>query len=368
MRNSPTTCDVCLVKIAIYHCPRCSKSTCSLECCRAHKTTSTIEGGINVVCNGKRDRTKFCSLKGFDDAQLASDYHFLEDVLKISEGSKRLYDGLVAGNSSSHVEGAAKRSKASGAKLLHTRDELSTISQDVPVHPLLKDRNGKGIAEVLANGVDDAEHSAEEHKALIVCLPEKTTKRTRQNTRPMLPKVDPLIRQAELRSINLLRMPSGMQRHLSNTSKYNKKNDSIMWKIELNFHLPSRSSRENNKPDEDQDGTGHQETKSKIFTVESLMADSSTLSQELGKHLDVHPGNSSTRSMLRTFVSEPRKSLMLFLKCLPCSSAAPRYYQLDQDETLAEILRGKTIIEYPSVDVVTEEDRKRFALLIGEVD
>ncbi|KAL3804892.1 hypothetical protein HJC23_006664 [Cyclotella cryptica] len=367
MDNQPTTCDVCNVKIAIYHCPRCSTSTCSLECCRAHKTSSTKDGGTTIVCSGKRDRTKFCSLKGFNDAQLASDYHFLEDVLKVSEGSKRLYDGLVAGDSSAQVVPDAKKSKVISAKTRFNRDELSSISQDVPLHPLLQARNGKGIVEVLANGVDNVDRLGEEHKALIVCSPDQTTTPSRQNARPMLPKVDPLVRQAELKGINLLCMPPGMQRHLSNTSKYNKKNDSITWKLELNFHLPSRTIHEDNTTNEDQDETTHKKTKPTMFTVESQMIDSSSLGQELEKHLDVHPGNSSTRSALRTFVSEPRKSLLLFLKCLPCSSAAPKYYELDSDKTLAEVLRGKTIIEFPTVDVVAEEDKSRFPLLISEV-
>lgn len=368
--NKPPTCEVCNASIAIYHCPRCSTSTCSLKCCRAHKISSTEDGSTNVVCNGKRDRTKFCSLKGFDDAQLASDYHFLEDVLKLSEGSKRLYDGLVTGSScETNVKAGAKRTRGT---FRSTKDELASITEEVPVHPLLKAREGKSIGEVLVNEVDDAGTSEKDHdslKALTICSPpdQKTNNSTRQNNRkPHAPKIDPLVRQAELKGINLLRMPSGMQRHLSNTSKFNKRHDTITWKTELNFHLPLNGVGADEDEDDDQ-LLSDDKTQPTIFTLQSEMDDTSTLVQELGKHLDVLPGNSSTRSTLRTFATAPRNSLLLFMKRLPCSSAAPKYYQIDPDVTLAESLRGKTLIEFPTFEIVAEEDRERFPLFIGEM-
>jgi hypothetical protein len=135
-----------------------------------------------------------------------------------------------------------------------------------------------------------------------------------------------------------------MQRRLSNTSKYNKKNDSITWKIELRFHTRGG----------DCEGIEKNPT---IFTVESSMVDSLSLAHELEKHLGVFPENSSTRSTLRTFASATRQSLLLFMKCLPCSSAAPKYS-----------LKGKTIIEYPTFEVAFEDDRDRFPLMITEIN
>ena len=51
-------------------------------------------------------------------------------------------------------------------------------------------------------------------------------------------KVDPLVRQAESKGIALLRMPCGMQRRQSNTTRFQKKTGVISWKIELCFHVP----------------------------------------------------------------------------------------------------------------------------------
>ncbi|KAL3789464.1 hypothetical protein ACHAWO_002793 [Cyclotella atomus] len=364
MSKPPPTCDICHNDIALYHCPRCGTSTCSLKCCQAHKTTTLQDGTSSTVCNGKRDRTKFCSLKGFNDAQLVSDYHFLEDVLKISEGSKRLYDGLASGSgsgSSARIMGSAKRTKnASGGTTVRAATAntlLTDITQQVPPHPLLQARSGgKGIIEVMANGLEENTEvtaAGEECKALKICSsPDDASPKPGQR-KTNLAKVDPLVRQAEIKGIHLLRMPPGMSRRLSNTSKYNKKNDSILWKMELIFYSFN--------------GTATKSADATKFTVESSMHDSASLAQELGKHLDILPGNSSTRSTLKSFVSVPRNTLLLFMKCLPCSSAAPKYYRLDPEATLAEVLNGKTIIEYPTVEVVIEGCKDLFPLMISEI-
>lgn len=340
------SCAMCHKHTAIYRCPRCHTCTCSLDCCRAHKVSRS-----QSVCNGKRDRTKFCSLKGFTDTQLASDYHFLEDVLKVSEGSKRLYKGLVSGTTSSTSSTKRLRVDASsgGGKVA-----FDSISQAAPMHPLLKARDGKSVVEVLAHGVDDVPTTSEGDRTFpgSVALCEKDATigpNSTNNTKPKV-KVDPLVRQTELKEINLLRMPPGMQRRLSNTTKFNKKDGVITWKIELWFHSPSGEG-----------GNKH------TFKVESHAPDCSTLAEELGKHLDIHPDNATARSALRVFASAPRQSLRLYLKRLPSSSSAPQYFRLDPAVSLASSLKGKTIIEFPTIDVALEGDEERFPLLIGEL-
>lgn len=79
--SSIPICSICRTAQSAYCCPRCSTRTCSLKCCLEHKS--------RTGCNGKRDRTAFCSLARFTDAQLASDFHFLEDVLKCGERAGR---------------------------------------------------------------------------------------------------------------------------------------------------------------------------------------------------------------------------------------------------------------------------------------
>eukprot|EP00985_Skeletonema_marinoi_P015667 scaffold8147_cov128-Skeletonema_marinoi.AAC.4 len=239
-------CQVCNEEIAIYCCPRCHMRTCSLECCRKHKTKDESTG--ELVCNGQRDRTKFCSLKGFTDAQLASDYHFLEDVMSTSSSSKRLYQSIVAGGDSTTVMPDTKRVKAKSFNTKRTgMVEIASMASTEPVHPLLQATKGKSTIYMLASGVrevdfeedvqGDKQDSSQKNNAINGLL---GNKQQRTATTPGKKKeaVDQLSRQAELGGIFLLRMPQGMGRRASNTTKFSKKNG-ITWKIEFNFHHPS---------------------------------------------------------------------------------------------------------------------------------
>lgn len=306
-------------------------------------------------------------MKGFTDSQLASDYHFLEDVLKVSESSKRMYQGIVTGDSSAHKPSGAivKRLRVNNDGPNSGRVELDSISTKPPAHPLLRAKEGKSAVDVLAHGVDDinmelneTQFSHQSNGIVNELLANKPV--AKKPAPPKRGKIDYLVRQAELKGVNLLRMPPGMERRRSNTTKFNKKKGIITWKIELCFHQPA-----NSMPDGDK--VADEKPMPKFLKVESESCESSTLLEELGKHLDVHPGNSTTRSQLRTFAAAPRNSLLLFMKRLPSSSAAPQYFKLDLDAALEESLKGKTIIEFPAIDVVMETDKDKFPLFIGEL-
>lgn len=165
-----------------------------------------------------------------------------------------------------------------------------------------------------------------------------------------------------------MRMPRGMERSRANTTRFSRKTGAITWKIELRFHRPRREWAEVRPSSPSISAPARVEsTLPKLLTVESEMLDSSTLSEELGRHLDVRPHNSATRSCLRSFVNAPRESLVLLVKRLPSSSSDPRYYRLDPNAALSESLEGKTIIEFPTIDVVVDEDGGCYPLYIGEV-
>ena len=364
-RSALPPCQVCNKEIAIYCCPRCHVRTCSLECCRKHKTKDDSSG--ELVCNGQRDRTKFCSLKGFTDAQLASDYHFLEDVMSTSTSSKRLYQSIVSGDSTKEVP----HSKRAKAKSFHTKRtgmvEIASMASSEPVHPLLQAKKGKSAIDALASDVRevdfeddtnvDTQDSSQRNIAINGLL---GNKQQRAAAAPGKKKeaVDHLTRQAELGGIFLLRMPQGMGRRASNTTKFSKKNG-ITWKVEFNFHFPSNSAT-----------TSQENGVSKLpkfLRVESEMNENSTWLDALGKHLDVHPGNSAIRSQLKMFANERREKLVMLMKRLPCSSAAPQYLQFDPNATLKESLKGRTIIEFPTVEVILEADKGCFPLFIGVV-
>lgn len=56
--------------MAKYTCPKCEVKTCRLECLRIHKK--------ELDCDGVRDKTKYIPLKQITEADLMSDYVFLE--------------------------------------------------------------------------------------------------------------------------------------------------------------------------------------------------------------------------------------------------------------------------------------------------
>ena len=67
---------------AKYRCPGCAIVTCSLACSKRHKQMG--EG-----CSGKRKVAEFKDIRDFTDADLVSDYRFLEDALLEKDRAKR---------------------------------------------------------------------------------------------------------------------------------------------------------------------------------------------------------------------------------------------------------------------------------------
>lgn len=63
-------CEVCDFNLAKYTCPKCEVKTCRLECLQIHKK--------ELNCDGVRDKTKYIPLKNITEADLMSDYLFLE--------------------------------------------------------------------------------------------------------------------------------------------------------------------------------------------------------------------------------------------------------------------------------------------------
>ncbi|KAL8001453.1 putative Zinc finger, HIT-type [Plasmopara halstedii] len=87
-KNAVMRCSGCGNSDVKYRCPRCERITCSLMCCLAHKKQHD--------CNGKRDRTKFVDVKKFTDADLSSDFFFLEEVSRSTNSAQRSHRHLNA--------------------------------------------------------------------------------------------------------------------------------------------------------------------------------------------------------------------------------------------------------------------------------
>lgn len=99
-------CEICDEQDRIYKCPRCGICTCSLKCCITHKKTVShifisffsffsldyINFLNQTGCDGKRDKTAYVPIRQFNEGNLKSDYHFLEDVLQSRQCAKRTFE------------------------------------------------------------------------------------------------------------------------------------------------------------------------------------------------------------------------------------------------------------------------------------
>ncbi|KAH7491611.1 hypothetical protein KRP22_002921 [Phytophthora ramorum] len=130
-----------------YRCPRCERITCSLQCCLEHKK--------QFDCNGKRDRTKFVGIKKFTDADLSSDFFFLEEVSRSTNSAVRSRSQL---NANARRYTSNKKRKVATDK----RSPSAPINPDIPADWLAR----FPIAVQLF-----AEHSAKRGVALTLLAP-----------------------------------------------------------------------------------------------------------------------------------------------------------------------------------------------------
>ena len=81
LETMSTKCEICVVNLHKYTCPRCSLKSCSLDCCRKHK--------LDTGCTGQRDKTKFIKKDEFNEMELLNDYKFLEEQYNMIDAAQR---------------------------------------------------------------------------------------------------------------------------------------------------------------------------------------------------------------------------------------------------------------------------------------
>ena len=436
--------------------------TCSLRCCLEHKS--------RTGCNGKRDRAAFCSLARFTDAQLASDFHFLEDVLKCGERAGRFVREEMGGHTGGGG-GRRGRGKPSGAGRQKEQRQSKNGSMDedggAPISPLLRlsmkvaKENEKGVAHQNAEEASPLEAAASEPPAskldereegeveemkqssagateqdanvapmakrqrldddvtsstdknatmgsnlLNICQPASSSvpnegdgTGNQQMPNPIAiaasnasssvvskvkvadpewlarhpPHLRRLVRAAADRNTTLLLMPGGMARRKENTTTHSPKQDVIRWRIELRFHLHTPSSSSSSSPCGDSDdamgGTSDGSPCSVVTIFVDGIPESNKLSDILSAQLGVNPEgkNREARSKLRSMASMTRMSLRILTKVLPCPASRPVYTEIGSGSSVADALRGLTVVEYPVFEIVKEADLVHFPRKIEEL-
>ncbi len=360
--ESAILCDVCHKKESIYRCPKCFVRTCCLACCKSHKE--------EAKCDGKRDRTAFVPLHQFKDSTLKSDYYFLEDVLNKSNRGKRLIRDLgLDKHQRGNGMGGNKRKRMTTDE---SPDSADGSSESTPIHPLSQlnlDMKEEKVSSQNGNG-----NGSETKDSLmsIVAIPPTSSAMTSKDTNPNLsqyPKIrQRLVQKAKERNINLLLMPPGMQRHILNkTTKYDAKNDVIYWKVEFIFHR----IKERQEGTVDNESESHNNYDKLTLTVDRI-AENEQVTPHLEKMMErniVHSGASdnNTRSMLKAFTKAGEGGYVTLRKRIPCALSKPLYSKVDLRSTIGDVLKGTSVIEFPTIEVVLKEDLEHFPLVIKEM-
>ena len=155
----------------------------------------------------------------------------------------------------------------------------------------------------------------------------------------------------------------------------------------MDLHVPARSGSGTmgtgtGEDDDYDDG----ETGAKLTTHDVTVDrtnESSTLKSELRSILESSVSNSKSKSELRSSLRSFRRSyvkeredgdgvtggssvgaMIILIKRIPRPNGSPLFDALDADTTIADALRGRTIVENPELEVCLERDGGRFPRFI----
>lgn len=174
----------------------------------------------------------------------------------------------------------------------------------------------------------------EEHtSSTTTMVPPPTTTSISNNRggRPISQKLKRLLQESRERDITLLVMPPGMQRHKSNTSHYNVTNGIIFWRLEFIIHMSSTDSHKK---------------KNKVVFCKKVSEECHWIEEY--NHL--WGGDKGMNGEVCS------NHIFFLMKKIPFKT----YIELDRKITLRQILKGMTIIEYPTIEVVTSDNMHNF--------
>jgi hypothetical protein len=139
-----------------------------------------------------------------------------------------------------------------------------------------------------------------------------------------------LVQQALCRGITLQIMPPVLERHKNNSSWYCGSTDLITWKVEVVLV-----------------------TQKKTFSF-NLSEREEGILNHISKCIESYEDKLNMPSILSS------DNYQLLIKRLPSSANNPRYVRIKNNDCLKTVLEGFTIVEYPTLDCVTNEDMNDF--------
>lgn len=141
-----------------------------------------------------------------------------------------------------------------------------------------------------------------------------------------------LISEAHKRNIGLRFMPLGMQRHHRNQTWYDYHHRRIFWDIVWHFPAAGES------------------------VSDSRVDEAMCLGEVLKSHLIFEAGKAVQHHKLKPYSVAGLEGLRILMRREKSQANKVEYYELDTTSTLCDQLAGKTITEFPTFIVVSQEE------------
>ncbi|KAL2813910.1 hypothetical protein BJX63DRAFT_393559 [Aspergillus granulosus] len=326
-------CAICHLQPPKYRCPRCSTRTCSLPCIRRHKLWSQ--------CSGIRDpaaylrRSELATESAFD-----RDFNFITSIERRIERADREAEDRG-------VDVSGKRVRNAEVVGLEHEDFEQTE----------KDRNGNKRKRDLQSGLSRGEAG--------------------------------FVRRAKDGGVRVIKAPAGMSRGRVNGSKWHQKQKCLLWTVEWVTEEGSKRfnsvetcsvaeaydrvfplSKEEWKNQVDNQPAGEDEQSAEI-TQEPESDVPKTEPQSVSEPPGAQPTTQdNTNSNLPEDKPAPHRNVYLYLHCPRTPTKQPVLCPLSPSTILANALRGRTVLEFPTIYVLrkpldespSEEDNAKFML------
>ncbi|XP_064617000.1 box C/D snoRNA protein 1-like [Liolophura sinensis] len=153
-----------------------------------------------------------------------------------------------------------------------------------------------------------------------------------------------LVSQARKRRIDLQILPYNFEKRKSNTTVYWKREEKFMWHIEWVFP-----------------GAGAKYTDNRV-------SEDTILEEALKRYLHPTESDPVIRHKLRDFVRVGTENCAICMRVEGACANTPRYHKLDMKETIGNNLKGKTIIEFPTLEVVLPEQLSQYSFVHQDTD
>lgn len=238
-----------------------------------------------------------------DDLTLATDYHFLEDVLRSVESGKRLIQNVVA-------DGA-----------------MSSSTHQA--------NNGN-------NNTNHSDHNKRQRRQDQTPAPALLPLEQQQSIK-LNGKQKHFVQRAASKGVTVLIQPSVLQRHKQNKS-YSTREGGLFWTVEWRIH------RHRHHHDDGDD-------KQSSLVVDTQL----TLVKD-----DVELMEAWKQCALSSSTDVSLESHHMLLKRIPCPANQPLYIKLSQSSTLETWLRDMSVIEFPTIEMVPSARLDDFPLLVQE--